>query len=97
MANDDDSKERFKYLYSQIEKLKNYDMKEYINSIKEDFNNYKGEIQDLLHVKDMEQRINNFVNSLSSQREINILSRNKMKNKFRIKDGIFESNFEDNE
>ena len=72
-------------------------MKEYINSIKEDFNNYKGEIQDLLHVKDMEQRINNFVNSLSSQREINILSRNKMKNKFRIKDGIFESNFEDNE
>ena len=100
MADDDDSKERFKYLYNQIEKLKNYDIKEYINSIKEDFNNYKGEIQDLIHVKDMEQRINNFVNCLSSEREINILSRNKMKNKFSIKDGIFESsliNCEDNE
>jgi hypothetical protein len=99
MANDDDSKERFKYLYSQIQKLKNYDMKEYISSIKEDYNNYKGEIQDLLHVKDMEERINNFVNNLSMQREKEIISRNKIQNTFNIKDGIFESsviNIKDN-
>ena len=99
MANDDDSKERFKYLFNQIKKLKSYDIKEYINSIKENYNNYRGEIQDLLQVKDMEERINNFVNNLSMQREKNIMSRNKIQNTFNIKDGTFESkiiNIEDN-
>ena len=95
MSNDDDNKERFKHLLNQIQQLKEYDVKEYINSIKEDFNNYKGEIKDLLHVKEMEERINNFLYSLSLQRKKNIISRNKMENKFSIKDGIFQSSIID--
>ena len=31
MADDDETKERFKFLFNQIQQLKNYDMKEYIN------------------------------------------------------------------
>ena len=73
MANNDDSKERFKYLLNQIQKLKNYDIKEYVSSLKEDYNHYKGEIKDLLHVKEMEERINNFLYALSLQREKNII------------------------
>ena len=99
MANDDDSKERFKYLLNQIQQMKTYDIKEYISSIKDDFNHYKGEIKDLVQVKDMEERINSFVYNLSLQREKNIIRRNNMENKFSIKDGIFQSsimNIEDN-
>ena len=95
MEDDDDKKERFNYLLNQIQQLKEYDVKEYINSIKEDYNNYKGEIKDLLHVKEMEERINNFLYSLSLQRKKNIISRNKMENKFSIKDGIFQSSIID--
>ena len=95
MANNDDSKERFKYLLNQIQKLKNYDIKEYVSSLKEDYNHYKGEIKDLLHVKEMEERINNFLYSLSLQREKNIIRKNKLENKFSIKDGIFHSSIID--
>lgn len=91
MADDDETKERFKFLFNQIQQLKNYDMKEYINSIKEDYNIYKGEIKDLLNVKEMEKRINYFVKTLSSQREYSIIKRKKLQNKFNIKDGIFET------
>ena len=91
MANEGEYKERFKYLFNQIQNLKTYDMKEYINSIKEDYHIYRGEIQGLLHVKDKEERINHFVNNLSIQREKNIVSRNKIQNTFNIKDGTFET------
>ena len=64
-------------------------MNEYISSIKEDYNHYRGEINDLVHAKEMEERINNFVESLSMQREKNIISRNTMEKKLSIKDGIF--------
>ena len=95
MANDDESKERFKYLLQEIQRLKTFDMNEYISSIKEDYNHYRGEINDLVHAKEMEERINNFVESLSMQREKNIISRNTMEKKLSIKDGIFQTNIID--
>ena len=70
-------------------------MNEYISSIKKDYNSYKCDILDLVHAKEMEERINSFMDSLSLQREISIIKRNKMKLKFRIRDGIFKTDIMD--
>ena len=48
MANEGEYKERFKYLFNQIQNLKTYDMKEYINSIKEDYHIYPDKSMSLL-------------------------------------------------
>ena len=91
MAKDDDNKERFKYLLDQIHNLKKLNENEYINSIKENYNKYKGEIKDLVIAKEMEERINKFIKNLVLQREKNIKNKNELENQFSIKDCIFQT------
>ena len=91
MAKDDDNKERFKYLLDQIHNLKKLDESEYINSIKENYNKYKGEIKDLVKAKEMEERINKFIKNLILQREKNTKNKNKLENQFSVKDCIFQT------
>ena len=91
MAKDDDNRERFKYLLDQIHNLKKLDENEYINSIKENYNNLKGEIKDLVNAKEMEERINKFIKNLILQREKNSKNKNKLENQFSIKDCIFQT------
>lgn len=91
MAKDDDNRERFKYLLEQIHNLKKLDENEYINSIKENYNNLKGEIKDLVHAKEMEERINKFIKNLILQREKNTKNKTKLENQFSVKDCIFQT------
>jgi len=91
MANDEESRQRFKYLLDQIQQLKKLDVNSYINSILDNYNIYKGEINDLIRAKEMEDRINKFKNNLCSQREKYINKRNIMNNKFCVKDCAFQS------
>ena len=95
MANDDESRERFKYLLDQIQQLKKLDVNSYINSILDNYNIYKGEINDLIKAKEMEERINKFKNNLLTQREKYIIKRNIMNNKFCVKDCGFQSSMID--
>ena len=95
MASDDESRERFKYLLNQIQQLKKLDVNSYINSILDNYNIYKGEINDLIRAKEMEERINKFKNNLCSQREKYISKRNIMNNKFCVKDCTFQSSMID--
>ena len=95
MANDDESRERFKYLLDQIRQLKKLDVNSYINSILDNYNIYKGEINDLIKAKEMEERINKFKNNLCSQREKYISKRNIMNKKFCVKDCTFQSSMID--
>ena len=95
MASDDESRERFKYLLDQIQQLKKLDVNSYINSILDNYNIYKGEINDLIKAKEMEERINKFKNNLCSQREKYISKRNIMNKKFCVKDCTFQSSMID--
>ena len=65
----EEGKRRFKMLLNQIEALKNDDHLNYINFINEKYGNYKNEIQNLIHVREKEQRINYFMNDLIEERD----------------------------
>ena len=65
----EEGKRRFKMLLNEIEALKNDDNLNYINFIQEKYGNYKNEIQNLIHVREKEQRINYFMNDLIEERD----------------------------
>ena len=96
ISNDKESKEKFKNLLNKIESLRKLSGDEYVKSLKENFLMFKDEAEEILNAKDIEERLNGFIDDLNFQR-------NNLKDKHRyimssmlIKDNKFLSIF-DNE
>ena len=96
IADDKQSKEKFKNLLNKIEALRLLSGDEYVKSLKENFTMFKEEAEEILKAKEIEERLNGFIDDLNYQR-------NNLKDKHRyimssmlIKDNKFLSIF-DNE
>ena len=94
IANDKESKEKFKNLLNKIEALRLLSGDEYVKSLKENFTMFKEEAEEILTAKEIEERLNGFIDDLNYQR-------NNLKDKHRyimslmnIKDNKFLSSFE---
>ena len=61
---DPENQKKFENLLKQIESYKKMDDKDYIKKLKENFGSLKEEISDRFRVKEIEDRINGFVNNL---------------------------------
>ena len=64
---DPENQKKFENLIKQIESYKQLDDLEYIKSIKENFGNFKDEIEDIFRTKEAEDRINGFVTNLDKE------------------------------
>ena len=64
---DPENQIKFENLIKQIESYKQLDDLEYIKSIKENFGNFKDEIEDIFRTKEAEDRINGFVTNLDKE------------------------------
>ena len=94
ISHDKESKEKFKNLLNKIESLRNLSGDEYVKSLKKNFLMFKDEAEDILKAKEIEERLNGFINDLNDQR-------NNLKDEQRfimslllIKDNKFLSSFE---
>ena len=94
IADDKQSKEKFKNLLNKIEALRLLSGDEYVKSLKENFTMFKEEAEEILKAKEIEERLNGFIDDLNYQR-------NNLKDKHRyimslmnIKDNKFLSSFE---
>ena len=91
-----EGKERFEILLSQIESMKNENIKDYIKFFTKDINFYKEEIEDLINDREKEERINNFLIDLIENRD-NISKRKEiLRKKLHLEDNKFESLLENN-
>ena len=68
ISNDKDIKEKFINLLNKIESLRNLDSNEYVKSLKENYNMYKNEALEILKAKEIEDRLNGFIDSLNYER-----------------------------
>ena len=68
ITHDIDGKGRFKILLDQIQALKNDNLKDYIKSIREKYENLKKEMKKLISEREKEERINYFINGLIDER-----------------------------
>ena len=94
ISHDKESKEKFKILLNKIEALRNLTGDEYVKSLKKNFTMFKDEADEILKAKEIEERLNGFIDDLNYQR--NTL---KDKHKFimslmNIKDNKFLTSFE---
>ena len=94
IANDKESKEKFKNLLNKIEALRNLSGDEYVKSLKDNFLMFKEEADEILKAKEIEERLNGFIDDLNYQRN-NLKDKHKyiMSSMF-IKDNKFLSSFE---
>ena len=86
-----EGKNRFKFLLDQIESLKNENVKDYINFLRDNYDYYKGEIKELIKAREKEERINNFLLDLFENRDI--ISKRKiiLEEMLHLEDNKFES------
>ena len=94
IANDKESREKFKNLLNKIESLRSLSGDEYVKSLKQNFTMFKDEAEEILKAKEIEERLNGFIDDLNYQR-----NNFKEKHKFimslmYIKDNKFLSSFE---
>ena len=68
ISNDKESREKFTNLLNKIEALKNLDSNEYVKMLKKNYDMYKDEINEIIKAKQIEERLNGFVDSLNHQR-----------------------------
>ena len=68
ITHDIDGKGRFQILLDQIQALKNDNLKDYIKSIREKYENLKKEMKKLMSEREKEERINYFINGLIDER-----------------------------
>ncbi len=68
ITHDIDGKGRFQILLDQIQALKNDNLKDYIKSIREKYENLKKEMKKLISEREKEERINYFINGLIDER-----------------------------
>ena len=94
ISNDKESKEKFKNLLNKIESLRRLSGDEYVKSLKQNFSMFKDEADEILKAKEIEERLNGFINDLNYQRN-NLKDKHKyiMSSMF-IKDNKFLSYFE---
>ena len=96
ISNDKESREKFKNLLNKIESLRNLDSHEYVKMLKKNYDMFKDEINEIIKAKEIEERLNGFVDNLNYQR-------NNLKDKHKyimsllfVKDNKFLSTFEKN-
>ena len=94
IANDKESREKFKNLLNKIESLRSLSGDEYVKSLKKNFTMFKDEAEEILKAKEIEERLNGFIDDLNYQR-----NNFKEKHKFimslmYIRDNKFLSSFE---
>ena len=96
ISNDKESREKFKNLLNKIESLRNLDSNEYVKMLKKNYDMFKDEINEIIKAKEIEERLNGFVDNLNYQR-------NNLKDKHKyimsllfVKDNKFLSTFEKN-
>ena len=94
ISHDKESKEKFKNLLNKIESLRKLSGDEYVKSLKENFLMFKDEAEEILNAKEIEERLNGFIDDLNYQRN-NFKDKHKyiMSSMF-IKDNKFLSVFE---
>lgn len=68
ISNDKEIKEKFLNLLNKIESLRNLDSNEFAKSFKENYNMYKEEAMEILKAKEIEERLNGFIDSLNYER-----------------------------
>ena len=96
ISNDKESREKFKNLLNKIEALRNLDSNEYVKSLKRNYEMYKEEVNEIIKAKEIEERLNGFVDSLNYQRN-NLKDKHKyIMSSLYIKDNKFESTLENN-
>ena len=96
VSNDKESREKFKNLLNKIEGLRSLDSNEYIKSLKRNYEMYKEEVKEIIRAKEIEERLNGFIDSLNYQRS-NLKDKHKyIMSLLYIKDNRFESTFENN-
>ena len=75
MEMSEEGKALYQELLNQIEKLKNTDINAYINSIGDNFEPFKEEIDAIVNSRLVETRINQFMDSLNKDRDLYINNR----------------------
>lgn len=68
ISNDKEIKEKFINLLNKIESLKSLDSNEFAKSFKENYDMYKDEAMEILKAKEIEERLNGFIDSLNYER-----------------------------
>ena len=91
-----DGKERFRNLLSQIESMKNENMKDYIQFFTENFNLYREEIKELINDREKEERINGFIKDLLDNRDNISKKKETIQKKLNLADNRFESSLGNN-
>ena len=91
---DPEKQKKFENLLKQIKSLKKLNDKEYIKLIKENFGNFKYEIEDLFRAKEIEDRINGFITNLDKEINKAEVKRDFYENLISIIDYKFKSIFE---
>ena len=96
IANDKESREKFKNLLNKIEALRNLDSNEYVKILKKNYDMYKEEVNEIIKAKEIEDRLNGFVDCLNYQRN-NLKDKHKyITSLLLVRDNKFSSTFENN-
>ena len=96
IANDKESREKFKNLLNKIEALKSLDSNEYVKILKKNYDMYKEEVNEIIKAKEIEDRLNGFVDCLNYQRN-NLKYKHKYNmSLLNVKDNKFCSTLENN-
>ena len=96
ISNDKEIKEKFLNLLNKIEALRNLDNDEYIKALKENYAKYKDEVLEIIKSKEIEERLNGFIDSLNYERN-NLKEKHKyIRSLLLIKDNKFLSILEKN-
>ena len=74
---DPESYKKFENLLKQIDAFRKLNDKDYIKQIKENFGNFKDEIEDIFRSREIEERINGFVTDLDKE-----INKSEMKRSF---------------
>ena len=93
-TNNKELRERFQKILAQIESYQNLSMAEYVEAIKHNYLLLKEEMNQVLNDKEMEERINGFLNNLDIERNILESKWNFLNDKINIKDNRFHSYME---
>ena len=94
IARDAESREKFRNLLEEIESLRKLEGEEYILSLKENFQSFKEEANEIIKAKQIEQRLNGFVNLLNDDRNILKDKRRYISSWMHIKDNKFLTSIE---
>ena len=96
IANDKESREKFKNLLNKIEALRTLDSNEYVKCLKRNYEMYKEEVNEIIKAKEIEERLNGFMDCLNYQRN-NLKDKHKYNmSLLNVKDNKFCSTFENN-